>query len=540
MNKNIVAITIGIISLGLFVAAAALITPQTDLSHAQIAEDEYNELLSSRKETDRELLSNIKFNDRKIYYAEKNNTWYYSIVENDKNAHNPKIRFDGENSIKIAFKGKQSIDEDLISSNTQLIFAAYNDSVYREYKLVATTLPIVSIEHENELLKDTDINMQFELYDNREKTIKRITKTAGKIHIRGQGSSIRPKKPYRLNLRYYSPGEHERNANEPLLGMREDDDWILNGADNDAEKIRNTFTEQLISAAEDDSLESRYVELIKNGEYQGLYMLSTTKDEKSLGYDKDSYEYYLFKKNDWTQNDTQISKKPIQGYALTSKTVDSEERAWRILSEYLYKTRTSFDFDFAIEHTDIDSLIDHFLITELSNNIDVMKDDGATKNIIYQISNRDDYKVKIIAWDHDITWGGDVVNNWEVPYSIGPDNFIDYSNQLIGKIVEHDNSYFNKIRKRYKNLRNDAWSNENIAKLIDRNEEKVFQSGAYNRDMWTWEYGVYVNRNDLDYFRTYVYKRLEYMDFWFGLREDEPEPLEEDWFNGKTKSPLHF
>ncbi len=538
MNRNYVAIIIGVMSLGLFVFAAIFITPQTDYRHARISEEKYSEIIANRKESNKSLLQTLKFNDHKVYYAKRNNTWYYSTIENDKNAENPRIKTDGDGPLNISFKDSQDINQETITNATPLIFIAYNDNYYYEYKLAVTTLPIISVEHDDEILKDNDVDMKFELFDNREKTLKRTTKTAGKIHIRGQGSSIRPKKPYRLNLRYYSPGEHERNANEPLLGMREDDDWILNGADNDVEKVRNTFTEQLISAAGGDSTDSHYVELINNDEYQGLYSLSTTKDEKSLQYDKDSNQYYLFKKKDWTRNDTQISNNPIQGYALMSKKVDSEEKAWQKLSDYIYNTRTNFNYDFAISHTDMDSLIDHFLITELSNNVDVMKEDGTTKNIIYQISNEDNYKTKIIAWDHDITWGGDAVDNWNTPYSINPDNYIDYSKQLIGRIVEHDNSYFDKICKRYKNLRNSAWSNENIATLINQNEEKIFKSGAYNRDMRTWKWGVYIDKNDLNYFRTYVFKRLEYMDYWFKLSDKEPEPLEDNWFDERIEPTL--
>jgi hypothetical protein len=222
-------------SLGLFIAAAILITPQANYAELKISDEEYQTITKTHTRTDEQLAKNIHFNGEKLYYASKDNTWYYSIIEEHADAYNPYIKFEGSKQLKVAFKNSQTIDAATIEAGAPIDFVFYDDNNYHEYKLAITTLPIITINHDDEIVKDSDTELSFELFDNRKSTLKRITKTGGKIHVRGASTSETPKKSYRLNLRYKSPGEHDRNANEPLLGMREDDDWILYSAYTDHE-----------------------------------------------------------------------------------------------------------------------------------------------------------------------------------------------------------------------------------------------------------------------------------------------------------------
>lgn len=527
-------------SLGLFIFAAIFITPQTDYQHARISEEKYSEIIANRKESNKSLLQNLKFNDHKVYYAKKNNTWYYSMIENNKNAENPRIKTDGDGPLSISFKDSQDINQETIANATPLIFIAYNDNYYYEYKLAITTLPIISIEHDDEILKDDDVDMEFELFDNREKTLKRTTKTAGKIHIRGGSSASFEKKSYRLNLRYRSPGEHDRNANEPLLGMREDDDWILFSNYRDGEKIRQSFNSQLAKNSSGYGTENRFVEVINNSEYSGLYTLSTTIDEKTLGFQKDSngnYTDFIFKKWDWQGTEEQTEDNEKMGYELKTDKVTSKNKAWDTLKRYLRHTEETFDYNYAIEHIDIDSAIDYTLLTELSANIDSINGDKYIKNVLYAFRNKKDKTiVSYIPWDFDITWGTgyiDINVTEDTSYRIPPNGYIDYSNTVIGKIAKENTEIYDKIMLRYKQLRDNAWSDERLNSLLNTYQKDVFNSGAFNRDKKRWNDGSY-SKNGINYFRAYMQKRIEYMDYWFGLREDEPEPLDENWLNNEA------
>lgn len=531
MNRNYVAIVVGIISLGLFIFAANFVAPQTDYHHAKITNEEYNSIISSHKKADDSILKDLKFNSQKVYYAEQDNTWYYSIIEGNKDAYNPRINTNGNSKLRIAFKDYQNIDEQTIASAKTLDFIAYNDDYYSEHKLAVTTLPIIAIDHEDEILSDDDIEMEFELFDNRKNALKRITQTAGKIHIRGKSSATFEKKSYRLNLRNKSPGEHDRNANEPLLGMREDDDWILFANYHDNEKIRQTLNSQLAKDSSGYGTENRFVEVINNSKYEGLYTLSTTIDAKTLGFQKDSdgnYIDYLFKKWHWGRLDTEQGDEAVDSYELKTEKISSEKDAWKTLRSYLKHTETEYDHEYATTHTDIDSAIDHILLTELSANIDSANGSPFIKNILYAIRHKDsDYIVSYIPWDFDISWGtGYIIDALDdTSYQVSPDSYIDYSPLTIGKLAENDEEIREKIKTRYQYLRQNVWTDDYINNLLNSYQKDIFNSGAFKREKERWPDGYY-SHDELDSIRTYINKRLEYCDYWFELREDEPEPLE--------------
>jgi hypothetical protein len=69
------------------------------------------------------------------------------------------------------------------------------------------------------------------------------------------------------------------------------------------------------------------------------------------------------------------------------------------------------------------------------------------------------------------------------------------------------------IKNRYKELRNSYWSNEYILNLLNDYEVKIYNSGAFIRDMNKWPDGTYNDSNTkLNDFRNYVLERLIYMD----------------------------
>ena len=82
------------------------------------------------------------------------------------------------------------------------------------------------------------------------------------------------KKGYAVSLTQESVGGHLRDNDISLLGMRQDDDWVLYAAYNDQEKIRNVFSCNLWKdfcstdneRGIDTGVEYRYLELFMNGD----------------------------------------------------------------------------------------------------------------------------------------------------------------------------------------------------------------------------------------------------------------------------------
>ncbi|HAY71671.1 MAG TPA: secretion system protein Por [Saprospirales bacterium] len=91
------------------------------------------------------------------------------------------------------------------------------------------------------------------------------------IRVRGQSTQALPKKQFRLDT-YES--DNTSNNNVSLLGMPEENDWILNGLGFDPLMIRDRISYDISRNMGNFAARGVYCELMINGVYQGVYMLS--------------------------------------------------------------------------------------------------------------------------------------------------------------------------------------------------------------------------------------------------------------------------
>ncbi len=90
------------------------------------------------------------------------------------------------------------------------------------------------------------------------------------IEIRGAYSASLPQKPYGFETRDQS----WNNLNVSLLGMPEENDWILLANYNDKTFMRNTLAFELFRKMGHYAPRARMVEVIVNNIYQGVYILT--------------------------------------------------------------------------------------------------------------------------------------------------------------------------------------------------------------------------------------------------------------------------
>ncbi len=83
------------------------------------------------------------------------------------------------------------------------------------------------------------------------------------IEVRGQSSQQFPKQSYAVELR----------DDAALLGMPEDDDWVLYAAYNDKTLMRNVVAYETARRIGRYAARTRFVELRLNGAYRGVYVL---------------------------------------------------------------------------------------------------------------------------------------------------------------------------------------------------------------------------------------------------------------------------
>ncbi|MBO5146868.1 MAG: CotH kinase family protein [Lachnospiraceae bacterium] len=528
----------GIVLLLISVAAAVyficFLGKPTRLSEMSIDDKQLQEIISNRNLSDENMIDRLLFDEQKLLFDEEANTFYYSLVEGSSSAYNPYVKkYSTCKDISLAVLNAQITPADVKADKTyQLI--AYNVSSYRIYNLKCTTLPLMNIECGGEI-GDDDAAMHMTLFDNRKGAAQRFTESDGDIHIRGGSTRTYPKKGYKLSLTKTSLADHVRLNKVSLLGMRQDDDWILYAAYNDQEKIRNVFSSKLWkdTCAQDNSLgidngmEYQYIELFLNNQYWGLYALGYPIDELQLGIDMTRNEH-LYKKISW-DSETQILSQPevaVVGY----DTKESEDDEWAPLKKYYAALSAEWKNSEAMySGIDLDNAIDMYLFINLIQGLDHAGglNSLSIKNMFLSVHNKEGKDIMLYTpWDMDVTWGnqwtGDAETNLIKPYGISSSqNIVMGLGNLPALILNGDDDIWDLILTKYKTLRDTLWSEEAVNKILDEYEEDIYLSGAYLRDMSRWPDGSYWDADKgLENFRTYVSGRLHELDDYYSRVEE--------------------
>ena len=491
---------------------------------------------SRRSACDMELLEALVFDGQQLFFDGSTDTFYYSLEEGSRSAYNPRVELRAgadTKEVRVAVLGERITKEDVQAARVFRL-AAYNGSFYREYSLVCTTLPLMNIACDTEI-GDEDAAVHMTLFDNSKGAAQRFTASDGKMHIRGGSTRTYPKKGYKLSLTKESPGDNVRLNKVSLLGMRQDDDWILYAAYNDPEKIRNVFSSALwknTCAADnafgiDNGMEYRYVELFLNNEYWGLYALGYPIDDLQLSIDEAQGER-LYKKSTWDSEDYILSLPDagVPGYTADEDVQD----AWLPLKEHFTTLHSEWaDAERMYEGIDIDNAVDTYLFLNLIQGIDHVGviNSLSVKNLFLSFHQKGGKETVLYTpWDLDITWGlqwtGDAETNLCKAYGISSSqNTVLGLGNLPSLILNGDDKIWSLILDKYWTLRKDLWSEKNLNALIDGYEEDIYGSGAFLRDKERWPDGSYWDADKgLEDFRSYVADRLRETDAYYRRLEE--------------------
>ena len=193
------------------------------------------------------------------------------------------ILVNGENVFAIQLHNVSTSSSDM-SGNFYLTFGIVDDSefysdppfwfqepvVYDE-----SNLPLIIIDtYGAEIPDEPRISAYMGIIDN-ESGVNQLTDDFndydGHITIerRGNSSQWNDKRPYRFE----TVDQDGENNNVALLGMPEENDWVLYAPWQDKTMIRNVLAYQLANDMGRYASRTRYVELYLNGDYQGIYVL---------------------------------------------------------------------------------------------------------------------------------------------------------------------------------------------------------------------------------------------------------------------------
>lgn len=480
-------------------------------------------------------LTQVTFNGYALFCDENSSAFYYSLIENDPDAYDPFVHYEGTNKRVKILMCEGEITPEAIEQNRPLRLIASDGKHYREYRLYCTTLPLMNVDSDILLFnwKDKERDMVMTLFDNRAGVRQRLVSMSGLIRLRGNSTMYYPKKGYKITLNQTSLGNHIREYDQPLLGMdsRTDGEWLLYSAYNDQERIRNVFSSNLWFTGNaganrfgiKNGMEYRYLELFLNGEYWGLYALGYPLDSKQMLPETDSRavkNIYMFKKIYWEPEDTPFDETiPVRDFEIRGKDALAHEAEARTLlaayDRWIRDGAPESERDQLPVEAELSNAIDVWLFVNLIQGMDMVKPSGGFFNMFVTIAETDNGSVLLYTpWDLDMTWGNYWIEeeaNFTVPYMLSPEDnsFIMLRNPanflLPGRAEE--------IKSRYAELRRTVWSDGSLDRMLAGYQAAIFDSGAYRRDIERWPDSTSEDPDlKLSLFSEYVRSRLRALD----------------------------
>lgn len=337
-----------------------------------------------------------------------------------------------------------------------------------------------------------------------------------KIKIRGSGTGwneFSPKKGYRLSL----------NQPKSLLGMREDDDWLLFAMYSDFPRMRFKLAFELYKTLTPSNPtaiapESEYINLFLNGEYQGLYLLAERNDR------------ILFNLDDTTENIDSSLIFQAKGHntfqAYNPLTWDQD---WPndyegiyimdpILSELIQFVGESDNKEFFDTECGIYSKFDELnLIDFYIFNFFILHDDFWDKNY-FLVRNTNPSKFFLVPWDYDRCFGQYAWNRWDADRN--EESTIRQLNFLFKRLLDNDDFKKN-VKARWFNLRSSIWSEQSIVDILYDIYKDIKDILKIETDKWNPGDMKSEWKNDVDesvkYLFEWIPERLNFCDTYFEI-----------------------
>ena len=357
------------------------------------------------------------------------------------------------------------------------------------------------------------------------------------IERRGNSSQWNDKRPYRFE----TVDQDGENNNVELLGMPEENDWVLYAPWQDKTMIRNVLAYQLSNDMGRYASRTRYVELYLNGDYQGIYVLmeKIKRDSDRVNISKLNPEeiegddltggYIL--KFDWFFTGDNIGGFQSDNDGITynyhypkpSDIVPEQEEYIQNYIDDFENIMLSSNYADSITGypsiMNVESFVDFILVQELAKNVD------AYRLSTYIYKDKDSIDNRLTAgpvWDFNHGFGNcDYGQTWE------PENWLLEYNPEGGdqmsfwwELLWQDENFRAKVSDRYSELRSNIFSESHIFEIIDNSVVDMGES--INRNFLKWPVlGIYLWPNfqvfdtyeeEILYLKSWISQRLSWMD----------------------------
>ena len=352
------------------------------------------------------------------------------------------------------------------------------------------------------------------------------------FHIRGATSILFDKKSYRVELKETSAESDKKS----FLGLRKDDDWILNSMCTDRslarEKVCYDLWKRLNEMEERPAASSQieYCELILNNEYLGVYGLMYPVDGMLMGMKPGDllykvctwYEEIDFpgRLTDYNGKEEILNRNGVSYLELKypkDPGKDCNYEPFQAYQDMVFETGDLSEMYRAGISLNIDNFILHELFCEMTR-----AGDNTWKNMFIAAYRNESggYTLSETIWDLNYTFGdqfkwdpehgntvflADSTDRYKLRYDI------DYGYARLSKVVD---GLREDTASKWRKWRDGGISPEYISSLFEKEKEFLVKSGAITRNSQKW----YPEEDSYDYSKIdhWISGRFIFLDQMYG------------------------
>lgn len=321
----------------------------------------------------------------------------------------------------------------------------------------------------------------------------------GEVRKRGGMSRKYEKESYKITLRH----------KEGIMGLEEDEDWILNANYIDKTFMRHVLSYRLFMGMDANNVapHCRYTDLYLNGNYRGLYVMMEQLERKRLNTDQSDPKAFIMKEPPVFRTE----RNDIIDYSLAelfshpempdSSLLIELDRTFDLLmngspEEVVAFTKETFDWN---------NIADWHLLTMLTNN-----GDGIVKGF-YLFRRGSGQPMLFSPWDYDHCCGrdGDGESNM-LETRADPER-----NLLIKRLMESE-SYRSHLYNRWLTHREGFITTANLLEMIDELETTIERAAYRNNQLWPedahWYHDDMSHKEEVDLMKDYFVKIMPLLD----------------------------
>lgn len=383
-------------------------------------------------------------------------------------------------------------------------------TLHSQVILTSSDLPIMIIETESSIQDEPKVTGTMKLIYTegaRNNVSDPASEYDGVIGIEKRGSTsqtIFPKTGFGFETR----DELGENLNVSLLGMPKENDWVLHGPYSDKTLMRNAIAYTLGGQIMEYSPRVRHVELILNDQYWGVYLLiekikrdknrvNVKKNEEDItgGYIIKVDKYSGSKAGGWISQYSPIPGQDqfieYQYHYPKQSDITPDQKTYiedqfrnfeNIMLSNLYND-PELGYRSVIDET---SFMDFILINEITKNPDAYR----LSTFFYKNRDSIDHRIKMgPIWDFNLALGNvdycvnGNVEGWAFDHNlVCPDDF--WVIPFWWDRLRQDENFNQEIGERWKDLREDKFSDQSLSALVDSFKIHLAESQIRNFQRW--------------------------------------------------------